>query len=198
MNLNKITTIAEAIKWLDRQKYTYTVQYLNYIKPSIGLSSLNNKDDNDTLPARALTVIFSQNIYSDEDIAEHIEQVTSNLNIDRIAFLPDNKYGPYDGGGYMVKNLYPLYSEDKNTIQYCTNTMYGSFYLTLAEINQRYVGEVIYVKPEALFQRNDGDQRISCRILQVYDKYLKVEINGIDENDPSYNKYDITYLDFTL
>lgn len=31
MNLNKITTIAKAIKWLDIKKYTYTVQYLRII-----------------------------------------------------------------------------------------------------------------------------------------------------------------------
>jgi len=195
MNLNKITTIAEAIKWLDRQKYTYTVQYLNYIKPSIGLSSLLFKDDNDTLPARALTVIFSQNIYSDEDIAEHIEQVTSNLNIDRIAFLPDNKYGPYDGGGYMVKNLYPLYSEDKNTIQYCTNTMYGSFYLTLSEINKPYVGKTIYVESSSL-GKEDSNDRVSCTIIDLYDDRLVVEINGIPINDKSYKVYDINYTDF--
>ncbi len=196
MNLGKITTIAKAIKWLDIKKYTYTIQYLNYSKPTIGLSSLNNKEDYTTLPARALTVIFSQNIYTDKDIAEHIEQVTSNLAIDKIAFLPDNKLGPYDNG-YMIENLSPIYSEDKNTFHYCTNSTQGSFYLTLAEINQRYIGELIYVNPEALFQRADG-LKISCRILQIYDKYLKVEINGIDENDPSYKKYDITYLDFTL
>lgn len=196
MNLTKIKTITEAIKWLDIKKYTYTVQYLNYSKPPIGLSSLNNKEDNTTLPARAITVIFSQNIYTDKDIAEHIEQVTYNLDIDRIAFLPDNRIGPYDGG-YMVENLSPLYSEDKNTFHYCTDSTYGSFYLTLAEINKPYVGKVVYVEVSALGEIQTPEyHRVSCRIVSLYDNYLVVEINGVPSDDLSYKVYKINYTDF--
>lgn len=70
---------------------------------------------------------------------------------------------------------------------------------TLVEINKRYVGEVIYVEISALGKIQSPDyDKVSCRIVEVHDDYLIVEINGVPVIDPSYKVYKISYLDFTL